>query len=148
MWTDGSMMETVSLWAPKQPNNLLDDQNCVGVPRHLLILLKMLYQDQKATVRTESGETDIIPIGKGVRKGCILSPLLFNIYAEKIMRDAVELWEGGVRIGGQTFSNLRYADDNTTLLANNEEEIKAILTRVKSASEQQVCFSTSRKQKF
>ena len=106
----------------------------MGAPRHLVILLKMLYQDQKATVRTESGETDTIPIRKGVRQGCILSALLFNIYAEKIMRDALELWEGGVRIGGQTFSNLRYADD-TTLLANNEEEIKAILTRVKSASE-------------
>ena len=85
----------------------------MGVPRHLVILLKILYQDQKATVRTEYGETDTIPIGKGVRQGCILSPLLFNIYAEKIMRDALELWEGGVRIGGQTFSNLRYADDTT-----------------------------------
>ena len=85
----------------------------------------MLFQDQKATVRTDSGETDTISIGKGVQQGCILSPLLFNIYAGKIMRDALELWEG---------SNLRYAD-NTTLLVNNEEEIKAILTRVKSASE-------------
>ena len=72
-----------------------------GVPRHLVILLKMLYQDQKATVRTDSGETDTIPIGKGVRQGCILSPLLFNIYAEKIMRDALNFGKAELELEGK-----------------------------------------------
>ena len=71
----------------------------MGVPVHLIVLLRRLYTNQEATVRTEFGETDNIDIGKGVRQGCILSPLLFNIYAENIMREALEEWERGISIG-------------------------------------------------
>ena len=94
----------------------------MGVPVHLIVLLKRLYNNQEATVRTEFGETDNIDIGKGVRQGCILSPLLCNIYAENIMREALEEWESGISIGGRMVTNLRYADD-TTLLAGTKEDL-------------------------
>ena len=88
----------------------------MGVPVHLIVLLKKLYINQEARVRTEFGETDNIDIGKGVRQGCIVSPLLFNVYAENIMREALEEWESGISIGWRMVTNLRDADD-TTLLA-------------------------------
>ena len=106
----------------------------MGVPVHLIVLLKRLYTNQEATVRTEFGETDNIDIGKGVRQGCILSPLLFNIYAENIMREALEEWESGISIGGRMVTNLRYADD-TTLLAGTKEDLTELVERVRRASE-------------
>ena len=82
---------------------------------HLIVLLRRLYTNQEATVRTEFGETTNIDNGKGVRQGCIVSPLLFNIYAENKMRDALEEWESGISVGGRMVTNLRYADDTTLL---------------------------------
>ena len=97
---------------------------------HLIVLLESLYANQEATVRTEFGEADRIEIGKGVRQGCILSPLLFNIYADGVMRTALRGWRGGVRIGGRMLTNLRYADD-TTLLTDTKENIVDILQTVR-----------------
>ena len=102
----------------------------MGVPVHLIVLLGRLYTNQEATVRTEFGETDNIDIGKGVRQGCILSPLLFNIYAENVMREALEEWESGISVVGRMVTNLRYAND-TTLLAGTKE----LVERVRRASE-------------
>ncbi len=87
----------------------------MGVPVHPIVPLRRMYTNQEATLRTEFGETDNIDIGKGVQHGCILSPLLFNIYAENIMKEALEEWESGIRIGGRMVTNLRYADDTTLL---------------------------------
>ena len=106
----------------------------MGVPVHLIVLLRRLYTNQEATVRTEFGETDNIDIGKGVRQGCILSPLLFNIYAENIMREALEEWKRGISIGGRMVTNLRYAD-STTLLAGTKEDLVERMGRVRRASE-------------
>ena len=106
----------------------------MGVPVHIIVLMRKLYTKQDATVRTEFGETDTINIGKGVRQGCILSPLLFNIYAENIMREALEDWDGGISIGGRMITNLRYADD-TTLIAETKNDLIAIIERVKLACE-------------
>ena len=100
----------------------------------LIVLLRRLYTNQEATVRTEFGETVNMDTGKGVREGCILSPLLFNIYAENIMREALEEWESGISVGGKMVTNLRYADD-TTLLAGNEEDLIELVERVRRASE-------------
>ena len=88
----------------------------MGVPVHLIVLLRKLYTKKEATIKIEFCETDTTNIGKGVRQGCILSPLLFNIYAENIMREALEGWDEGISIGGRRITNLRYADD-TTLIA-------------------------------
>ena len=100
----------------------------------LVVLLKRLYTNQEATVRTEFGETDNIDVGKGVRQGCILSPLLFNIYAENIMREALEEWESGISIGRRMVTNLRYADD-TTLFAGTKEDLIELVERVRRVSE-------------
>ena len=99
----------------------------MGVPVHLIVL-------QEATVRTEFGEAENIDIGKGVQQGCILSPLLFNIYAENIMREALEEWERGISIGGRMVTNQRYAD-NTTLLAGTKDDLVELVGRVRRASE-------------
>ena len=107
----------------------------MGVPVHLIVLLKRLYTNQEATVRTEFGETENIDIGKGVPQGCVLSPLLFNIYAENIMREALEEWESGISIGGRMVTNLRYADD-TTLLAGTKEDLMELVERGRRANEQ------------
>ena len=94
-----------------------------------------LYAGQEATVRTGHGTTDWFQIGKGVRQGCILSPCLFNLYAEHIMRNpGLEEAQAGIRIAGRKIYNLRYADD-TTLMAESEEELKSLLMKVKEASE-------------
>ena len=94
-----------------------------------------LYAGQEATVRTGHGTTDWFPIGKGVRQGCILSPCLFNLYAEYITRNTgLEEAQAGIKIAGRNINNLRYADD-TTLTAESEEELKSLLMKVKEESE-------------
>ena len=106
----------------------------MGIPDHLTCLLRNLYAGQEATVRTEHGTTDWFQIEKGVRQGCILSPCLFNFYAEYIMRNAgLEETQAGIKIAGRNINNLRYADD-TTLMAESEEELKSLL-KVKVESE-------------
>ena len=96
-----------------------------GIPDHLTCLLRNLYAGQEATVRTGHGTTDWFQIGKGVHQGCILSPCLVNLYAEYIMRNAgLEETQAGIKIAGRNINNLRYADD-TTLMAESEEELKA-----------------------
>ena len=108
------------------------------LPDHLTCLLRNLYADQEATVRTGHGATDWFQIGKGVCQGCILSPCLFNLYAEYIMRNTgVEEAQAGIKIGGRNINNLRYADD-TTLMAENEEELKSLLIKVKEESENSI----------
>ena len=99
----------------------------MGIPAHLTCLLRDLYAGQEATVRTGHGTTDWFQIGKGVRQGCILSPCLFNFYAEYIMRNAgVDEAQAGIKIAGRNIRNLRYVDD-TTLMAESEEELKSLL---------------------
>ena len=102
---------------------------------HLTCLLRNLYAGQEATVRTGHGTTDWFQIGKGVHQGCILSPCLFNFYAEYIMRNSgLEEAQAGIKIAWRNINNLRYADD-TTLMAESEEEIKSLLMKVKEESE-------------
>ena len=102
-----------------------------GIPDHLTCLLRKLYADQEATVRTGHGTTDWFQIGKGGRQGCIPSPCLFNLYAEYIMRNAgLEEAQAGIKIAGRNINNLRYADD-TTVMAESEEELKSVLMKVK-----------------
>ena len=107
----------------------------MGIPDHLTYLLRNLYAGQEATVRTGHGTTDWFQIGIGVRQGCILSPCLFNFYAEYIMKNArlVET-QAGIKIAGRNINHLRYADD-TTLMAESEEELKSLLMKVKEESE-------------
>ena len=105
------------------------------IPDHLTCLLRNLYAGQEATVRTEHGTTDWCQIGKGVHQGCVLSPSLFNFYAEYIMRNAgLEETQAGIKIAVRNINNLRYADD-TTLTAESEEELKSLLMKVKEESE-------------
>ena len=105
------------------------------MPDHLSYLLRNLYADQEATVRTGHGTTDLFQIGKGVHQGCILSLCLFNLYAEHIMQNAgMDKTEAGIKISGRNINNLRYADD-TTLMAESEEELKNLLMKVKEESE-------------
>ena len=107
----------------------------MGLPEHLTCLLRSLYTGQEATVRTGHGTTDWLQIGKGVREGCILSPCLFNFYAEYIMRNpGLEETQAGIKISGRNINNLRYEDD-TTLMAESEEELKSLLMKVKEKSE-------------
>ena len=107
----------------------------MGISDCLTCLLRNLYADQEATVRTGHGTTDWFQIGKGVCQGCILSPCLFNFYAEYIVRNAgLEESQAGIKIAGRNINNLRYADD-TTLMAESEEELKSLLLKVKEESE-------------
>ena len=107
----------------------------MGVPDHLTCLLRNLYAGQEATVRTGYGPSDWFQIGKEVRQGCILSPCLFNLYEEYIMRNAgLEETQAGIKIAGRNINNLRYADD-TTFMAESEEELKSLLMKVKEESE-------------
>ena len=106
----------------------------MGIPDHLTCLLRNLHAGQEATVRSGHGTTDWFQIEKGVRQGYILSPYLFNLYAEYIMRNAgLEETQAGIKIAGRNFNNLRYADD-TTLMAESEE-LKSFLMKVKEESE-------------
>ena len=107
----------------------------MGIPDHLTCLLRNGYAGQEATVRTGHGTTDWFQIGKGVRQGYILSPCLFNLDAEYIMRNAgLEEAQAGIKIAGRNINNLRYADD-ITLMAESEEELKSLLMKVKQDSE-------------
>ena len=106
-----------------------------GVSDHLTCLLRNLYLDQEGTVRTGHGKTECFQIGKGVCQGCILSPCLFIFYPEYIMRNAgLDEAQAGIKIAGRNINNLRYADD-TTLMAESEEELKCLLMKVKEESE-------------
>ena len=107
----------------------------MGIPDHLTCLLRNLYAGQETTVRTGHGTTDWFQIGKGVHQSCILSPSLFNVYAEYIMRNAgLEEAQAGIKIARRNINNLRYADD-TTRMAESEEELKSLLMKVKEESE-------------
>ena len=107
----------------------------MGTPDHLTCLLRNLYAGQEATVRTGHGTTDWFQIRKGVHQGCILSPCLFKFYAEYIMRNAgLDEAQAGIKIARRNIKNLRYADD-TTLMAESEEELKSLLMKVKEESE-------------
>ena len=105
----------------------------IGIPDHLTCLLRNLYVGQEATFRTGHGTTDWFQLGKGERQGCVLSPCLFNFYAEYIMRNAgLEEAQAGITIAGRNINNLRYADD-TTLIAESEEDLKSLLMKVKES---------------
>src|SRR5574337_419671 len=130
--------ETIFQW--KLTENFQTDQRWkirkeMGIPDQLTCLLRNLYAGQEATVRTGHGTTDWFQIGKGVHQGCILLPCLFNLYAEYMMRNAgLEEAQAGIKIAGRNINNLRYADD-TTLMAESEEELKSLLMKVKVESE-------------
>ena len=107
----------------------------MGIPDHVTCLLRNLHAGQEAMVRTGHGTTDWFQIGQRVRQGCRLSPCLFNLYAEYIMRNAgLEEAQAGIKIAGRNINNLRYVDD-TTLMAESEEELKSLLMKVKEESE-------------
>ena len=117
------------------PNKLWKIWKEMAIPDHLTCLLRNLYAGQEATDRTGHGTTDWFQIGKGVCQGCILSPCLFNFSAEYIMRNAgLEEAQAGIKIAGRNINNLRYGDD-TTLIAESEEELKSLLMKVKEESE-------------
>ena len=103
----------------------------MGIPDHLTCLLRDLYAGQEATDRTGHGTIDWCQIGKGIHQGCMLSPCIFNLYAEYIMRNAgLDEAQAGIRIARRNINNLRYADD-ITLMAESEEELKSLLMKVK-----------------
>ena len=105
------------------------------IPDHLTCLLRNLYADQEVTLRTGHGTTDLFQIGEGVRQGCIVSPCLINLYAEYIMQIAgLNEAQAGIKIARRNINNLRYADD-TTFMAESEEELKSLLMKVKEESE-------------
>ena len=105
------------------------------IPDHLTCFLRNLYADQEATARTGHGTKDWFQIGKGVHQGCIFSPCLFNLYAEYIMRNTgLDEEQAGIKTAGRNINNLSYADD-TTLMAESEEELKSLLMKVKEENE-------------
>ena len=107
----------------------------MGIPDHVTCLLRNLYAGQEATARIGHGTTDWFQIGKGVHQGCIQSPCIFNLYAEYILRNTgLEEAQAGIKIAGRNISNLRYTDD-TTLMAESEEELKSLLMKVKEERE-------------
>ena len=127
-----TMPKPLIIWITKKLWKILKE---LGIPDHLTCLLRNLYTGQEATVRTGHGTTDWFQKGKGVRQGCILSHCLFNLYAGYIMRNAgLEETQAGIKISGININNLRYADD-TTLMAESEEQLKSLLMKVKEESE-------------
>ena len=107
----------------------------MGIPDHVICLLRNLYAGQEATVRTGHGTIDWFQTGKGIHQGCILSPCLFNLYAEYIIRNVgLEDAQAKIKIAGRNINNLRYADD-TTLMAESKKELKSLLMKVKEESE-------------
>ena len=124
------MPKPLTVWTTTNSGKFLE----IGIPDHLTCLLRNLYAGQEATVRTGHATTDWFQIGKGVHQGCILSPCLFNLYAEYIMRNAgLEEAQAGIKISGRNSNNLRYADD--TILMAESEELKSLLMKVKEESE-------------
>ena len=129
------MPKPLTVWITTNYGKFLE----MGIPDHLTCLLRNLYAGQEATVRTGHGTTDWFQIRKGVRQGCILSPCLFNLYAEYIMQNAgLDEAQAGIKIAGRNINNLRYADDSN-LMAESEEELKSLLMKVKEESEK-VCL--------
>ena len=119
----------------------------MGIPDHLTYLLRNLYAGQETTVRTVHGTTDWFQIGKGEHQGCILSPCLYNLYAEYIMPNArLDEAQAGIKIARRNINNLRYGDD-TTLMAESEEELKSLLMKVKVESEKVGLKLSIRKQR-
>ena len=107
----------------------------MGIPDHLTCLFRNLYAGQEATVRTGHGTTDWFQIREGIRQGCILSPCLFNLYKEYLMRNCgLDKAQDGIKIARRNINNLKYADD-TTLIAESKEELKSLLMKVKEESE-------------
>ena len=128
------MLKPLTVWVVTNQKILKE----MGIPDHLTCLLTNLYAGQEATVRTGHGTTDWIQIGKEVRQGCILSPCLFNLHEGCIMRNAeLDEAQAGIKIAGRNINNLRYTDD-TTLMAEIEEELKRLLMKVKEESEKLV----------
>ena len=122
----------LTVWITRNYGKFLKE---VGLPDHFTCLLRNLYAGQKATVRTGRGTTDCSQLGKGVCQSCMLSPCLFNLYAEYIMRNAgLEKAHAGIKIARRNINHLRYADD-TTLMAESEEKLKSLLMKVKEESE-------------
>ena len=116
-------------------NKLWEILQEMGIPAHVTCFLRNLYAGQEVTVRTGHGTTGCFQIGKGVHQGCILSPCLFNLYAEYIMRNAgLDEAQAGIKTVGKNINNLRYAD-NTTLMAESKKELNSLLTKVKEESE-------------
>jgi len=127
-----TILKPLTIWITTNCRNFFKE---VGIPDHLTCFLRNLYAGQKATIRTRHGKMDWFQIGKGVRQGCILSPGLFNLYAEFIMRNArLDEAQAGNKIARRNINNLRYADD-LTLMAESEEELKSLLMKVKEESE-------------
>ena len=108
----------------------------MGIPDHLTCLLRNVYADQEATIRTGHGTTDWFQIGNGVRQGCILSPCFLNLYSEYIMRNAgLDEAQAGIKIAGRSINNLRYTDD-TTLMPESKDKLRSLLMKVKEESEE------------
>ena len=128
-------------------NQMWEIMKKMGFPKHLIDLTCKLYEDQESAVRTANGDTEWFQIGRGLRQGCILSPSFFNVYAEDIMREALEGVDSGVRFGGVNVNNLRYAND-TTLLCSSRHDLINLLSHVKSASEEKDLLLNTKKTKI
>ena len=138
------MWKPLTAWITKNWKILRE----MGIPDHLICLLRDLYADQETTVRTGHGTTDWFKIGKGVHQGYILSPCLFNLYAEYILRNAeLDESQAGIKIAGENINNIRYVDD-ITLMAESKEELKSLLIRVKEESEKAGLKLNSQKTKI
>ena len=124
-------LKPLSVWITTNCGKFLE----IGIPDHLTCLLRNLYAGQHATVRTRYGTMNLFKIGKGAHQGCILSRCLFSLYVEYIMQNArMDELQAGIKISRRNINNLRYADD-TTLMAESEEELKSLLMRVKEENE-------------
>ena len=114
-------------------DRLWKDMIQIGIPTHIIHLLMNVYREQKAKVRTKYGDSEWFPIEKGVKQGTTISPHLFNIYSERVMREALEGLKGTVKVGGKSITNLRYAED-VVLIASTIEELQDLVDRVKESS--------------